>query len=57
MALIELIEKDADADLVRAMLAFAAERLMELEVQALTGAAPGHAHFPFHSWFRRQRFP
>jgi len=32
MALIELIEKRADTDLVRAMLAFAAERLMELEV-------------------------
>jgi hypothetical protein len=33
MALIELIEKGADADLVRDMLAFAAERLMSLEVE------------------------
>ena len=41
MALFELVEKDADADLVREMLAFAAERLMELEVEAATGAAKG----------------
>jgi transposase-like protein len=41
MALIELIEKGADADLVREMLAFAAERLMELEVEARTGAPCG----------------
>ena len=37
MALLELIEKRADTDLVREMLAFAAERLMDLEVQARTG--------------------
>ena len=41
MALLELIEKRADTDLVREMLAFAAERLMELEVAGLTGAAYG----------------
>jgi transposase-like protein len=41
MALIELIEKSADADLVREMLGFAAGRLMEAEVQARTGAAHG----------------
>jgi transposase-like protein len=41
MALIELIEKGADGDLVREMLAFAAERLMEAEVEARTGAAHG----------------
>ena len=41
MALIELIEKGADGDLVREMLAFAAERIMELEVEARTGAGHG----------------
>jgi len=41
MALFELIEKGADADLIREMLAFAAERLMELEVEARTGAPCG----------------
>ena len=41
MTLIELTEKGADADLVRELLAFAAERMMELEVEAKTGAALG----------------
>src|ERR1700744_5436815 len=41
MALLELIEKGADADLVREMLSFAAERLMDAEVEARTGAAHG----------------
>lgn len=41
MALLELVEKDADSDLVRDLLAFAAERLMETEVEAATGAAKG----------------
>ena len=39
MALIELVEKQADGDLVREMLAFAPERIMEAEVEARTGAA------------------
>ncbi len=41
MALLELIEKRADVDLVREMLAFAAERLMAMQVEALTGARAG----------------
>ena len=41
MALIELIEKGAGGDLVRELLAFAAERRMELEVEARTGAPAG----------------
>ena len=41
MALIELIEKGADGDLVRDLLAFAAERMMELEIEAKTGAPAG----------------
>jgi putative transposase len=41
MALLELIEKGAGADLVRELLAFASERLMAAEVDQLTGAAAG----------------
>lgn len=41
MALLELVEQRADGDLLREMLAFAAERIMEAEVEARTGAAKG----------------
>ena len=41
MALMELVEKQADGGLVSEMLAFAAERMMEAEVEARTGAAKG----------------
>ena len=45
MTLIEFVEKQADADMVREMLAFAADRIMEAEVEAVTGAAK-HARTP-----------
>jgi len=41
MSLRTLLKKSADADLLREMVEFAAQRLMELEVESLTGAAHG----------------
>ena len=41
MALRGLLEKSSDADLLREMIGFTAQRLMALEVEGLTGASHG----------------
>jgi len=41
MSVRALLEKSSDAELLREMVGFAAQRLMELEVESLTGAAHG----------------
>ena len=41
MALVRLIEQGTDSDFVREMLAFAAERMMALEMEANTGVPVG----------------
>jgi putative transposase len=55
MALRSMLEKGADADVLREMIGFAAQRLMELEVQSLTGA--GHFQKPGEPTVRRHRRP
>ena len=41
MILRALLEKSSDADLLREMIGFTAQRLMELEVESKTGAGYG----------------
>ena len=41
MTLRSMLEKGTDADVLREMIGFAAQRLMELEIQTLTGAGHG----------------
>jgi putative transposase len=41
MDLRALLEKTTDTDFLRHMIGFTAQRLMALEVEGLTGAAPG----------------
>jgi len=55
IALKELVEKGSDADLLREMIAFIAGRMMELEVEGLTGA--GHGERLAHPHQSTQRLP
>ena len=41
MSLQALLEKSSDTDLLREMIGFAAQRLMELEIEGRTGAGHG----------------
>jgi putative transposase len=50
MALRALLEKSSDADLLREMIGFAAQRLMELEVAGLTGAGHGERSADRINW-------
>jgi hypothetical protein len=40
MALAQLLEKGSDSDLLREMIGYVAQRLMQLDVEGLVGAAP-----------------
>ena len=51
MDLRTLVEKAPDSDILRDMIAFAAERLMEMEVNAATGA--GYGEKPPHRLAQR----
>ena len=60
MAFQRLLEKTSDGDLLREMIGFAAERLMALEVQALTGAGHGERtpdRLTYRSGYRGQSLP
>jgi putative transposase len=50
MALAELLEKESDSDLLREMIAYVAQRLMEADVENLVGAAHGERSESRENW-------
>jgi hypothetical protein len=50
MALAELLEKGSGGDLLREMIGFMAQRLMEADVQGLVGAGPGERSETRENW-------
>jgi putative transposase len=50
MALAELLEKGSDGDLLREMIGFMAQRLMDADVQSLTGAGHGERSETRENW-------
>jgi len=50
MTLPELLGKSADSDLLREMIGFASQRLMELEVESLCGAGHGERNMERVNW-------
>jgi len=50
MALTQLLEKGSDADLLREMVGYVAQRLMELDVESLVGAAHGERSEERENW-------
>jgi putative transposase len=50
MALAQLLEKGSDSDLLREMIGYVAQRLMQLDVEGLVGAAPGERGEDRENW-------
>lgn len=50
MALAELLEKGSDSDLLREMIGYVAQRLMEADVESLVGAAHGERNQSRENW-------
>ncbi|HLY43328.1 MAG TPA: IS256 family transposase [Terracidiphilus sp.] len=50
MALAQLLEKGSDSDLLRAMIGYVAQRLMQLDVDGLVGAAHGERGEDRENW-------
>ena len=50
MALAELLEKGSDSDLLREMIGYVAQRLMQMDVEGLVGAAHGERGEGRENW-------